>query len=50
MFNTFIGAMKYTRNECWKTDKPFRWYGPVHEFIVCDQQNITSGLMEWNSC
>ena len=46
MFNTYIGNMKYTRNECWKTDKPFRWYGPVHEFIVCDQQNITSGLME----
>jgi glycosyltransferase involved in cell wall biosynthesis len=46
MFNTYIGAMKYTRNECWKTDKPFRWYGPVHEFIVCDQQNITSGLMD----
>jgi glycosyltransferase involved in cell wall biosynthesis len=46
MFNTFIGNMKYTRNECWKTDLPFRWYGPVHEFIVCDQQNITSALME----
>ena len=46
MFNTFIGAMKYTRNECWNTDKPFRWYGPVHEFIVCDEQNLTSGLME----
>lgn len=46
MFNTYIGNMKYTRNECWKTDKPFRWYGPVHEFIICDQQNITSGLME----
>ena len=46
MFNTYIGNMKYTRNECWKTDKPFRWYGPVHEFIICEQQNITSGLME----
>jgi len=46
MFNTFIGNMKYTRNECWRTDLPFRWYGPVHEFIICDQQNITSGLME----
>jgi glycosyltransferase involved in cell wall biosynthesis len=46
MFNTYIGTMKYTRNECWNTSKPFRWYGPVHEFIVCDQQNITSGLME----
>jgi glycosyltransferase involved in cell wall biosynthesis len=46
MFNTFIGSMKYTRNECWNTDKAFRWYGPVHEFIVCDEQNISSGLME----
>jgi len=46
MFNTFIGSMKYTRNECWNTKKPMRWYGPVHEFIVCDEQNITSGLMD----
>jgi len=46
MFNTFIGQMKYTRNELYKLDKPFRFYGPVHEFIVCDDQNITSGLME----
>lgn len=46
MFNTYIGNMKYTRNECWNTSKPFRWYGPVHEFIVCDDRNITSGLME----
>lgn len=46
MFNTYIGNMKYTRNECWNTDKAFRWYGPVHEFIVCDDKNISSGLME----
>lgn len=46
MFNTYIGAMKYTRNECWNTNKPFRWYGPVHEFIICDERDITSGLME----
>jgi glycosyltransferase involved in cell wall biosynthesis len=46
MFNTYIGAMKYTRNECWNTDKAFRWYGPVHEFIVCDEQGISSGLMD----
>jgi hypothetical protein len=46
MFNTYIGNMKYTRNECWNTDKAFRWYGPVHEFIVCDDRDITSGLME----
>lgn len=46
MFNTYINVMKYTRNECFKLDKPFRFYGPVHEFIVCDEKNITSGLME----
>ena len=46
MFNTYIGQMKYTRNELWKCDKAFRWYGPCHEFIVCDDKNITSGLMD----
>jgi hypothetical protein len=46
MINTYIGNMKYTRNTFFKVSKPFRWYGPVHEFIVCDEQNITSGLAE----
>jgi len=46
MFNTYINSMKYTRNECWNTNKNFRWYGPVHEFIVSDEQNLSSGLME----
>ncbi len=46
MFNVFIGKMKYTRNELFLLEKPFRWYGVVHEFLVCDEQNITSGLME----
>ena len=46
MINTYIGNMKYTRNTFFKVAKPFRWYGPVHEFIVCDEQNITSGLAE----
>ncbi len=46
MFNTYIGQMKYTRNECYKLEKEFRFYGPVHEFIVSDDKNITSGLME----
>ena len=46
MINTFIGQMKYTRNTFFKVSKPFRWYGPIHEFIVCDDQNITSGLAE----
>lgn len=46
MINTYIGNMKYTRNTFFKVSMPFRWYGPVHEFIVCDEQNITSGLAE----
>jgi tetratricopeptide (TPR) repeat protein len=46
MFNTYIGQMKYTRNELYRLSKPFRFYGPIHEFIVCDDKNITSGLME----
>ena len=46
MINAYIGNMKYTRNTFFKVSLPFRWYGPVHEFIVCDQQNITSGLAE----
>ena len=46
MINTFIGQMKYTRNTFFKVSKPFRWYGPIHEFIVCDEKNISSGLAE----
>ena len=44
MINTYIGQMKYTRNTFARVSKPFRFYGPIHEFIVCDEQNITSGL------
>ena len=46
MFNAFIGKMKYTRNELYRLDKPFKFYGPIHEFIVCDDKNITSGLFD----
>lgn len=46
MINTYIGQMKYTRNTFFKVSKPFRWYGPIHEFIVCYEQNISSGLAE----
>ena len=46
MFNTYISNMKYTRNELCRLDKPFRFYGPVHEFIISENPNITSGLME----
>jgi glycosyltransferase involved in cell wall biosynthesis len=46
MFNTFIKNMKYTRNELYRLSKPFRWYGPIHEFIISDDKNITSGLLD----
>src|SRR5690606_34743438 len=34
MFNTYLGSMKYTRNELYKLDGGFKFYGPVHEYIV----------------
>lgn len=47
MFNTYIGPMKYTRNEFYRLDKHFEFYGPVHEFIVYKgQDQITSGLLD----
>jgi glycosyltransferase involved in cell wall biosynthesis len=47
MFNTSIGAMKYTRNEFYRLDKEFKFYGPVHEFIIYSgKDQVTSGLME----
>lgn len=46
MFNTFIESMKYTRNEMYNLEKDFRFYGPVHEYLVCDDKKITSGLLE----
>jgi glycosyltransferase involved in cell wall biosynthesis len=46
MFNTAIGTMVYTRNELCRLDKSFKFYGPVHEFIICEDKNITSGLMD----
>lgn len=43
MFTTHIGLMKYTRNECWNNKLKFKWYGPVHEFIIPDGHNILPG-------
>jgi len=44
MINAKIGAMAYTRNTFFRVSKPFRWYGPTHEFIICDDKNVTSGI------
>lgn len=46
MFNTYINQMKYTRNEMCRLDKPFRFYGPIHEFIICDDKSITSAILD----
>jgi len=46
MINTYIGSMKYTRNTFFKLSKKFRWYGPVHEYIISEEENITSGLAQ----
>lgn len=46
MLNTSIGQMKYTRNELCRLDKNFEFYGPVHEFIISKEKNITSGIVE----
>lgn len=46
MMNTNINQMRYTRNTFFKISKPFRWYGPAHEYIICDDKNITSGLAD----
>lgn len=44
MFNTNIGTMRYTRNELWNNKVDFRWYGPVHEFIIPKDPNMNGKL------
>jgi glycosyltransferase involved in cell wall biosynthesis len=45
MLNTFIGKMKYTRNTFFRCSEPFEFYGPIHEFIICKNENITSDII-----
>lgn len=46
MINTYIGQMKYTRNTFIRTNKPFKWYGPIHEYIICEDKTISSGVID----
>lgn len=47
MFNTYIKQMKYTRNEMVRLDKGFRFYGPIHEYIIPpENEKTTSAVME----
>ena len=46
MVNTQIGAMKYTRNTFCRMSKSWSFYGPIHEFIIANDKDVTSGLAE----
>lgn len=48
MLQTYLGANRYSRNEIWKNDDRFVWYGPVHEFIKVKDPNVkvTTGMLE----
>lgn len=47
MFNTFIKQMKYTRNELVRLDMDFKFYGPIHEYIIPPKDvKITSGVLQ----
>jgi len=48
MINTYINSMKYTRNELFLLNKGFRFYGPVHEFIIPSKEmsdKLTSEIL-----
>lgn len=45
MITTLISKMRYTRNTFFRCSLPFEFYGPVHEFIICKQDNITSDIV-----
>lgn len=40
------GTQNYYRMQFFSTKKPWRWYGPVHEVLVCDEENPRIGLTE----
>jgi glycosyltransferase involved in cell wall biosynthesis len=52
MISTTIGLMSYTRNELYRLDGGFTFYGPVHEFIIPPKdkagkaKQVTSGIAE----
>lgn len=48
MFDTYIGQMKYTRNELVRLDMGFRFYGPIHEYIIPpkDKPDVTSDVLK----
>jgi len=39
------GGTKYTRTQLWRTSKPFKWRGPVHEILMCEEKDIRHGIV-----
>jgi glycosyltransferase involved in cell wall biosynthesis len=39
------GSQNYFRMQLFSTHSPWRWYGPVHEVLVCDEQH-SAGIAE----
>lgn len=35
--NVSYGSQNYFRQQFFSTTKPWRWYGPVHEVLMCDE-------------
>ena len=47
MFDTYIGQMKYTRNELVRLDMNFKFYGPIHEYIIPPKDTkVTSDVLK----
>lgn len=45
MIHAHLNQMNYTRNTFFRLSAAMAWYGPVHEFIVPKQQNVTTGML-----
>ena len=40
-----MGNMVYTRNELYRLSKPFTFHGILHEYLICSDNSITTGLL-----
>lgn len=40
----YYGGQNYYRTQFFRTNSPWRWYGPVHEVLVCDKESSISPI------
>lgn len=45
MIDTQMNGINYTRNELYKLAKPFFFKGVIHEYLACEDDKATSGLL-----